>query len=451
MNHDRTQEAPTLYDHEAEAAVVGAVMYRACEPDFGVFVADLQDAVGEDDFHHPKTRAIWRAAMVCYAAGDALELASIKAQMQNMGTLELVGDVAGLLDIATATPSGGITALQHAKRVRDLARLRSLVDASHQIATDAATNAGDASEVIERAEARIFAIARQNERSRPQAVGDGVDALVDRLEAGEPAAVGLDTGLPSLDALVGGLMPGGNYVIGAPPSVGKTALAGQVALHASMIRKRGVLYISLEMTAVELRKRALGMLSGVSVSRQNKPQELSARAINNLRDAAAQLRDVPLYLDEAFGLTVSSLRSRVRREAARHDLGLIVIDYLQLIGGERRDHNRNNEIADISRAVKVIAGELEVPVLLLSQLNRASRGESRRPQLHDLRDSGSIEQDADAVILMHSEDYAKRGDPNHQFTGETDLIVAKNRNGPIGVARAVFDPERCAFTDGGVA
>ncbi|MCE9589047.1 MAG: DnaB-like helicase C-terminal domain-containing protein [Planctomycetes bacterium] len=276
--------------------------------------------------------------------------------------------------------------------------------------------------------------------------------MVDRLEAGEPAAVGLDTGIPSLDAITGGLKPGNLIVIGAPPSAGKTALATGIAQHAAVSRQRGVHFLTLEMTTAEMQRRALSRLSGVSMHRMDRPDGLSVAAIQNLRAAADALQDAPLYLDECAGLTVGSLRSRVRREAARHDIGLVVVDYLQLIAGSGSGReNRNNEVAEISRAVKVLASKLEVPVLLLSQLNRVSRGEARRPQLHDLRDSGAIEQDADIVILLHSEDYAHRGDPGHTFTGDTDLIVAKNRNGPTGVARVAFDPERASFTDMEVA
>ncbi|MCE9591134.1 MAG: replicative DNA helicase [Planctomycetes bacterium] len=441
-----------LFDHEAEAVVVGAILVRACEPDFSVFMADIQDAVSAEDFHRPGPRAVYEAITRVYARGDAIEIAAVKSELQDAGTLELVGGVAGLVDLAAAVPSGGLTALQHAARVRGLASLRRLTQATTDIAADAARNPGDASEVIDRAESRIFAISRQTERQRPRAVGDGLAALVDRLEAGEPAAVGLDTGLPSLDATTGGFKPGQLIVGGGPPSVGKTALGTGVAIHAAVIRRRGVHFLSLEMTTAELQRRALSALSGVSMHRMDRPDALSAAAIRNLRDAVDTLADAPLYLDECAGLTAASLRSRVRREAARHDIGLVVIDYLQLIAGSHSGNsNRNNEIAEISRAVKVLASELEIPVLLLSQLNRTSRGESRKPQLHDLRDSGAIEQDADIVILLHSEDYAHRGESGHTFTGETDLIVAKNRNGPTGVARVVFNPERAAFADMEVA
>jgi replicative DNA helicase len=419
---------------EAERATLSAAMINPAA------LGEMWEILGPDApeaFYEPAHRAVAEAIASLCRSGLGVDLVTVLQRLEGLGQLALAGGATGLADLAGASPTSANMS-HYAGVVRDLwirRRLQDLARVAHQRAQDTST---DLAVVLEGVERDVFALAHKRIQRPATQVREHLKEAYHRIEAaarGTGDLEGLTLGLPDLDRLTGGLKAGEVTIVAARPSVGKTAFALNVAASVVKSARVGVLIYSLEMTALQLTSRLLCLSGGVDVERI-KSGFLGSQTISKAQWAAQELDAAPIWIDESVSLTPMELRARARRHAAQHKgLGLIVIDYLQLMHTSGRAENRQNEVSEISRAVKCVARELDVPVLCLSQLSRAAElGTGNGPQLAHLRDSGAIEQDADVVLML------SRPPANDRTASPNTLRirVAKNRNGLTGDVEAVF-------------
>ncbi|MCF7992244.1 MAG: replicative DNA helicase [Thiohalocapsa sp.] len=423
---------------ESEAALLGALMLDAEALD------DIGD-LSADDFYEPRHRAIFAAVRELHAGGELFDTVVVGDALAAAGKLDAAGGFEYLADLDRA--AGAAENVKHyARAVRRCSMLRRLVKTGSEIADAAYDFSGsDAAEVLAEAEARVFALSERSDgASQAQTGADLARDFLARLEArsrGEDVQR-VHTGLADLDKHLLGFEPGQLVVIGARPSVGKSALALGIARHVALQCNLPVAFYSMEMTAAELTDRLVSLSSGVAL-RDIQTGTLDAWGRERVDASVRAIQAAPLAIDDDAGATVSAMRARCRRIKRRMGgLRLVVVDYLQLI--EHQGENRNQQVSAISRGLKLLAKEVGAPVIALSQLNRESAGRSdARPRLSDLRESGAIEQDADCVMLLHRPDLAGDTDAT---PGVAELIVAKQRNGPANfVVRLAFVEGRATF------
>ncbi len=455
-------DRPPPYSLEAEMALLGAMLLDPrVTPDV------LSIIPRGDDFYSEAHGAIFRTLIEVYDRQPDADLVPIVEALRDRSQLDLIGGAEYLQKLATETP-GSTGAPHYARIVSDKSKLRRLILAAEQIRHDA-LNSGQLGldgvrEVLDRAEMLVFEIAQEDRKSDPQLLADLLQREVDRLEASEGQGIsGLATGFDDLDELLRGLQPGEMIVLAARPSMGKTALALNLA---EQIARGGrtpwnphpkgpnapVGVFSLEMSKAAVAQRFLSALSQVNSHDLRSGKKFGEEEWRRIIGACGELKECPVFVDDTPGLTVLALRARARRMVAQHEVRVIFIDYLQLLTapGAARE-SRQVEVSAISRSLKALARELNVPVICLSQLNRASeQREGNRPRMSDLRESGSIEQDADVVMLLHREDYYHVGSPgwaeeNPDKVGVAEIIVAKQRNGPTDVVRLTWDPRTTRF------
>ncbi|MCC6426395.1 MAG: replicative DNA helicase [Phycisphaerales bacterium] len=453
---------------EAEMSLLGSMIL---EP--GV-IADVLPAVSKpEDFYNEPHGAIFRAIVEVYDKFHSGDLVQIAELLKDAGTLEAIGGPDYLVKLAEAVPSA-VNAPHYARIVGEKAKLRRLIGAAGQILYDA-YHTGElgpdgAREVLDKAEAAVFEIAQERTAAEPEKLAELLQLEIDRIESSEGKGIsGVPTGFHDLDGYLHGLQQGELIIIAARPSMGKTALAlnlaEQIAVGGAppgmpaLGPKAPIAFFSLEMSRSAVTQRLLSARSGVSGEKFRGGHAISAGDWQALLGACDSLRESPIFIDDTPGMTVLNLRARARRLVAQHGVKCIMIDYLQLLTspGAARE-SRQVEVSSISRGVKALARELKVPVICLSQLNRATeQREGNRPRMSDLRESGSIEQDADVVMLLHREDYYHRGEPawdpnSHDFdpenqdkVGTAELIIAKQRNGPTGTVRLTWDAHITRF------
>jgi replicative DNA helicase len=462
-DNERVPQPPS--NTEAEQALLGAILIN------NVAFARVAEFLAAEHFATAVHGRIYAAIGKLIERGEPANPVTLKNQFDQDGALAAIGGAQYLARLAESAVTI-INAEHYGRTIRDFHLRRELITLGQDIVTDAFRHDLDdlAVEQIERAEAKLFELAtagRREAHSAPNAIAvDAQIAAVERVYKG--VATGILTGLADLDRRLGGLHPSDLVILAGRPSMGKTALAVDVALAAARAGNP-VYFSSLEMSKEQLGGRQLAVVSGVSAERQRAGvSKDDMQAIIAARDSLAVL---PIQIDDAAALSVAQLRARCRRHKRRYGLGLIVVDYLQLLsGGENRSRqeNRVQEISSVTRGLKAVAKELDVPVLALSQLSRAvEQREDKRPHLSDLRDSGSIEQDADIVIFLFREEYyLLRDQPqarlnetdaalqnhladwNQKMTaarGIADLIIAKHRHGATAVVRVRFNPERTSF------
>lgn len=421
----------------------------------------------DDDFYSEAHRALYRTLLEVYDRIPDADLVPITDALRDKGQLDAIGGMAYLEKLAGETPSSA-GALHYARIVAEKAKLRKLVEAAEQILYDTLhvgqLGPDGAREVIDRAETLVFEIAQEDQKSDPQLLNDLLQREVERLMAGDgQGTTGVPTGFTDLDKLTSGLQPGEMIVLAARPSMGKTALSLNLAEQiARGGRTRwegqpkgppvGVGIFSLEMTKAAVALRFLSAMSGFDSQTLRGGRQLSHAEIARITDAGDDLKQCRIFIDDSPGLTVMALRARARRMVQQHGVGIVIIDYLQLLTapGSARE-SRQVEVSAISRGLKALARELDIPIVCLSQLNRASeQREGNRPRMSDLRESGSIEQDADVVMLLHREDYYHVGNEewlanNPDKVGTAELIIAKQRNGPTDLVRLTWDPDTTRF------
>ncbi len=419
------------HDLVAEEALLGAMLLS------GDTIADVADLCDAEDFYKPANKHLFAAVIEMFSDGEAaIDPVTVSAKLQGSGLLEAVGGPTALVSLqANAGPLK--SAGKYARIVANHAVMRRLISVGGEVADIGYTN-GDVEAAVDEAEQLVFRISERRSGDNVRSLQEMMHAGLDRLEAlyerGD-SITGVPTGYIDLDQILSGLQPGAMIVVGARPAVGKTALALGMAVHAAVDNKVPSLYFSLEMSHGELAGRILASEAKVDSTRLRNGKIQDADW-HKLSHAIGRIADMPLYVDDNPNTTVMQIRSVARRIKAQHGLGLVVVDYLQLMSGRRNAENRQVEIAEMSRGLKVLARELQVPVVALSQLSRnlESRAD-KRPMLSDLRESGSLEQDSDVVLLMYRDEIYN---PDSADRGMAEIIVAKHRNGPTGTIRLAY-------------
>ncbi len=426
---------------DAERSVLGAVLVD----NSAMNVAQQRLRAG--DFYRDAHRRIFGAMVQLSERGQAIDLVTIKEELARGGHLEAAGGAAALAALTDGVPRS--SNIEHyAAIVKDKAVLREMIEASSRIIENCFAAEEDATRVLDSAEKSIFAIAEDQYRGGFATMKEIADTAVTHLQnlSGLHEVTGVSTGFRVLDRYTSGLQPSDLILVAARPSMGKTAFCLNMAQHASVHDGRSVGIFSLEMSKEQLYLRLLASQARVD-SHRLRTGRLNSGQWGEILKAVDGLSETRIYIDDTPGISVMEMRAKARRLALEHGLDLLVVDYLQLMRGRGRFENRNLEIADISRSLKELAKELKVPVVALSQLSRApeQRGKDRRPQLADLRESGALEQDADVVLFLFREELYKRDDPTVE--GKAELIIGKQRNGPIGTAELVFVKNYATFSD----
>lgn len=404
-------------------------------------VAEAMAFVGLDDFYREGHRRIFNAITELFGVGEPIEPITVIEQLTKSGDIDIAGGRDAVLDLMT-TPYIAASYRSYAEIVRDTATQRRLLQVGQEIETLVAEREGETTDMVQRAEDLIYKLTQQ--RTRGDFVGTdklvmtSMERLVAASEHGSEVT-GLPTGFEDLDRLTGGFRAANLIVVAARPSMGKTALALCMAEHVALAEQKAVAIFSLEMSGEELTQRMLCSVAMVDASRMRSGR-LSADDWPRVSQAADRLSKAPIFIDDSEGMTVTEMRTKARRLKARHGLGLIVVDYIQLMEGapslRRRDENRVQELSAISRGLKMMARDLEVPIIVVSQLNRSPDARNdKRPMLSDLRESGAIEQDADMVLLIYRDDYYE---PDSESKGIAEVNVAKHRNGPTDRVKLAF-------------
>jgi replicative DNA helicase len=424
---------------EAEQSVLGGLLLDNLAWDRAA------EMLGESDFYRHEHRLIYAAVAALVQHSRPADVITVFEQLQSLGKAEDCGGLAYLNALAQSVPSAA-NMRRYAEIVRERAILRKLIAASDEIATSAFNRDGrQVLQILDDAESRILKIGEEGSRQRQgfQAIDKLVVALLDRVnelaENGAEDVTGVRTGYYDLDRLTAGLQKGDLIVLAARPSMGKTAFALNIAEHVTVKEELPALVFSMEMGASQLALRMVGSLGRIN-QQHLRTGRLADDEWGRLAEAVERLGKAQLYIDETPALTVAELRARSRRMARQFGgtLGLIVVDYLQLMSGSGgSDENRATELGEISRGLKALAKELQCPVIALSQLNRSVESRpDKRPMMSDLRESGAIEQDADIIMFIYRDEYYTKDDCKEP--GVAEIIVAKQRNGPVGTVRLTF-------------
>lgn len=421
---------------EAEQAVLGAMLL---DNDAVGLVIEVLREEPADLFYVEAHKQIFEAIVALFRSSQPVDEITLVDQLKRDGHYESSGGASYIAQLANIVPTSA-NAEYYAKIVLNAAILRKLISACTTIASSAYEGEEDANELLDRAENSIFSIAQTRELNPISRVGDLVNVAIEQIErliASHTGISGLATGYTKLDEMLSGLQPADMVVLAARPSVGKTALALNIASHIAVRENKGVLIFSLEMSREQLTQRLLCMEGRIDSARL-RSGFLAKEEMSKLQPAASRLYSAPIFIDDTANISMLEIRSKARRHKAQHDVQLIIIDYLQLMGSTgsgRRAENRQVEISEISRGIKGLARELHVPVLALSQLSReAEKDDTGIPKLSHLRESGSIEQDADVVLMLWRP-------PAHQAPEDENQIkvsIAKQRNGPTGIIDLLF-------------
>ena len=425
---------------EAEQAVLGTVLIQ------DKALLKVIDLLQPGDFYRDAHKSIYAAMMALFDKHEPHDLITVTGLLSDQNKLEDVGGAAYLASLTDIIPFTG-TLAHHARIIRKKSILRRLIQTSTEVAARCYDAQDDIDTLVDEAEKTIFEIAHSKKGEGFQPMSSVVPKAFDRINRlfdKQEHITGVATGYDELDRITAGLQPAEMIILAARPSMGKTALAMNIVQHAAMIGKVPVAVFSLEMSVESLALRMLCSLGPID-SQRIRTGRLIDSDWPKLTRATGMLSEAPIYIDDTPGLTVLEMRAKARRLKSEQDLGLIVVDYLQLMQGKSSSENRAQEISDISRSLKAMAKELNVPVLALSQLNRSLENRTdKRPQLADLRESGAIEQDADVIMFIYRDEVYNRaeGNPNR---GLAEIIVGKQRNGPTGVIKLSFLGEYTRF------
>jgi len=425
--HDLSAEAGVLGSMIIDPQVIGPVCMFLQKPEL---------------FFREENQIIFRVVTELFEKNVPIDAMILHSTLKTKNLLEQIGGIDYIKELAGAVPTSA-HAEYYAAIVKEKAMLRSLISACTHTLRDCYESGDPAATVLDRGENRIFEIAQQKISDRPVPLTDVLHETFEMLDrqTGEHFS-GLQTGYLELDNLTSGLQRGEMIIIAARPSVGKTSFAMNIVEHVGIDREKPCAVFSLEMSKQQLAQRMLCSRSGVD-SHKLRRGMLSRQDRDRLSYAVGELAKGQVFIDDTAGLTLMDLRTKARRLKLQHNIELVCVDYLQLMEAPGRSENRQQEIATLSRGIKALARELNVPVLCLSQLNRASESEQRLPRTSDLRESGSIEQDADVVMLLHREAVMHRGDQewmdaNPDKINEAQIIIAKQRNGPCDTIKLTF-------------
>ncbi len=428
------------WSEEAEISVLSAMLID------GDAVARAVEMVDDSSFYRESNRRVFRGMIRLYSRGEVIDAVTLSDELKSAGELEAAGGMSYLARLVDAVPTAA-NIEYHCRILQDKAVLRKLIEASTDIIQDAyEAPAGEVDDTLDRAEQRIFQIAQSSERQGFVWIKEILWPTFERIEELQrsPGSVtGVAAGFPDLDNMTAGFQPGDLIVVAGRPSMGKTALALNFAQHAAIEQDVPVAVFSLEMSKEQLVQRLLCAEGRVDSGRLRRGR-LQDDEYARLATAAGHLNTAPIWIDDTPAITPNEVRAKARRLASETNLGMLVVDYLQLMAGPRNVENRQQEISAISRSLKAVAKELNIPVVALSQLSRGPEQRTdKRPMLADLRESGAIEQDADVVMFVYREEaYRKDGDmlddKGESIEGRAELIVGKQRNGPTGTVHLYF-------------
>ncbi|NPV53412.1 MAG: replicative DNA helicase [Firmicutes bacterium] len=425
---------------EAEQSTLGSMLISR------EAIAKVFDVLAPEDFYKDAHRIVFEVIVSLFDKGQPVDLITVTEQLRQRDALEQVGGVSYLTALANTVPTAA-NVEYYAKIVKDKSILRSLVVAGTQIAALGYEGAEDVELALDEAEQVIFRIA-QNKPS--EGFVDIKTVLIDTFERIEylynnkGGVTGVSSGFTDLDRLTSGFQPSDLIIVAARPSMGKTTFALNIAEHVAINEKIPVAVFSLEMSKEQVAQKMLCSAAGVD-NQGLRTGFLKDPDWAKLSMALGRLSEAPIFIDDSAGISIMELRARARRMKIQHGLGMIIVDYLQLLQGRGRIENRQQEVSEISRALKALAKELNVPVMALSQLSRAAEQNPRAlPRLSNLRESGAIEQDADVVIFLYREDYYEQESENKDTL---DVIIAKQRNGPTGSIKLYFQKEFSRFSN----
>ncbi|CAI3334312.1 replicative DNA helicase [Enterococcus cecorum] len=442
------QENVPPQDIEAEQAVLGAIFLDA------EALVEAMAQIEPQDFYRRAHQIVFRSMIALNDRNENIDIITLKSQIESENTLEDVGGISYLTELSQVTPTASGVA-HYAKIVKDKSTLRELIQAATKIVKEGYSQEGSVEEIVEAAEKGILNVSEKRNSTGFQAIADVLNSTmehIDMLSQQNEEITGLPTGYPELDKMTAGLQPEELIILAARPAVGKTAFALNIAQNIGTRTDRSVAIFSLEMGAESLVNRML-CAEGTIEAGHLRTGQLTEQEWHNLIMAMGSLSNTSIFIDDTPGIKVSEIRARCRRLAQeKGNLGLILIDYLQLIEGSGRE-SRQQEVSEISRQLKKLAKELKVPVIALSQLSRSvEQRQDKRPVLSDIRESGSIEQDADIVAFLYREDYYQRQgteeDKNEEEQAVNDVIeviIEKNRSGARGTVELLFKKEYNKF------
>ncbi|WP_378955824.1 replicative DNA helicase [Pelosinus sp. sgz500959] len=428
---------------EAEQAVLGAMLIER------EAISKVAEFLRPEDCYREAHRLIYNAMLELFNKNDAVDMVTVIEFLRKIDKLETAGGISYITSLTNSVPTAA-NVLYHAKIVEEKALLRQLINAATNIASMGYEGSEEVAGILDTAEKTILAVSsRKSGKDFTPIKSIIFDAFnkIEQLYASKGSITGLSTGFKDLDRLTSGLQPSDLILIAARPSMGKTAFVLNIAQHIGIKEKKAVAFFSLEMSKEQLVQRMLCAESTID-SQRLRIGELEANDWTKLVSGADRLSAAPIFIDDTSGITVMEMRSKARRLKIEYDLQLIIIDYLQLMQGSSKgkgSENRQQEISEISRSLKGLAREIGVPVIALSQLSRSVESRQvKKPMLSDLRESGSLEQDADIVAFLYRDDYYN---PDSEQKNITEVIIAKHRNGPVDTVQLFFHKQFTKFSD----
>ena len=444
------QTVPTIQDSpgnippqnlDAEQAVLGTVLLQDKS------ILKIAEILSPEDFYRDAHKTIYRSMLDLFEKREPHDLITVANLLGDRNKLEEIGGPAYLALLTDIIPFSG-TLVHHAEIIRKKSVLRQLIRTTSEVAARCYDAQDDIDALVDEAEKTIFEIAQSKRKQGFQPMSDIVPKAFDRITKlfdRQEHITGVATGYEQLDRMTAGLQPSDLIILAGRPSMGKTALAMNMVQHAAIIEKIPVAVFSLEMSMEQLALRMLCSIGRID-SQRIRTGRLLEKDWPDLTRATGILAEAPIHIDDSAGMTVLEMRAKARRLKSEHDLGMVVVDYLQLMQGRSsRNENRTQEISDISRSLKAMAKELDVPVVALSQLNRGLESRTdKRPQLSDLRESGAIEQDADVIGFIYRDEVYNKAEDNPN-RGLAEIIIGKQRNGPTGTVKLTFLAEYTTF------
>ena len=444
VTHSSSPDAGRMppQDLTAEKSLLGAILLSED------VLPEVLTIIRAEDFYDDKHQIIFEAITNLYNRHRPIDLLTLTAELKSLKKLKEIGGELYLTELTNYVPTSS-HAKAYAEIIEKAAIRRRLIKAGTNISTKAYEDDANVDDLVGAAEKELFGVSDKIVKSdytpMDKLLVDAFDRI-EMLQKNKGALRGLKTGFRDLDKKTAGFQKGDLIIIGARPAMGKTTLAQNLAYNIATMNKKGVLFFSMEMASNEIVDRMISDVSGID-NWKMRTGNLSEDEFSKIGDALAEMDEVPIYIDDTGSMNIMELRNKARRAMHDHEIGIIIIDYLQLISGtDRYAGNRVQEVTEISRGLKVLARELNIPVVALAQLSRNVTGrDDPRPVLSDLRDSGSIEQDADLVLLLHRPDYYHQNEESYEETHITELLVAKHRHGAIGKIELYFHPELLRF------
>jgi replicative DNA helicase len=425
---------------DAEESVLGSMLLSKNA------IADVTELLRPEDFYRGAHRTIFEAVRDLYDKGEPVDTVTLADELDRRGRLDDVGGAAALADIVSKVPTAA-NALYYGRIVADQALRRRLIDAGTHIARLGYEAGEDPGTAVDAAEAALYQVAHRSYGGEFVPMRDLLKEsfdLIERLHESDASLTGLPTGFTDFDEVTSGLQPSNLIIVAARPSIGKSTIVTNIATHVAVEARQPVVMFSLEMSQMELAQRILSAEARVDSDRL-RTGRLQENDWPKLSQAIGRLAEANLFIDDTPGINLMEIRSKCRRLKQKHGLSLVIVDYLQLMHSHRRVENRVQEVSELSRGLKILAKELDIPVIALSQLSRRPEDRTdRRPQLADLRESGSIEQDSDLVAFLYRDDYYN---PDSEAKGEAELILAKHRNGPLRTVRLSFIGHQSRFAN----